>query len=402
MSTTSTHGATGATVPSPQRTVGIAMIGSGMMAKSHTMAFRNLRAVHGTLPVEPRLVVLCDTTPELASAGAGSFGYERWTTDWRTVLADPEVDIVDIVTPNYLHKHMALAAAAAGKHIYCEKPLALTAEDALEMTEAAERANVTTMVGFTYVHNPAVALARKLLVDGRLGEVTTFTGAFAINAMTDPQVPFSWRQDRALAGSGALGDLGAHVIALARALVGDITRVSSLASTVVKERPETHGAFGYGESAAADLPLRAVENDDVMLCLCEFANGAVGSIEASRVATGRAYDLSFTLTGMKGAVRFDQQHMHRLEVALTDDPAGLAGFRIVDTSPGHGHYGALWPIAGMNIGVHDLKLFEAYDFVSAIAEGRRAWPDFREGYEVERVIDAIDLASRERQWVEVR
>ena len=120
------------------------------------------------------------------------------------------------------------------------------------------------------------------------------------------------------------------------------------------------------------------------------------------MATGRAYDLSFTLTGMKGAVRFDQQHMHRLKVALTDDPAGLAGFRIVDTSPGHGHYGALWPIAGINIGVHDLKLFEAYDFVSAIAEGRRAWPDFREGYEVERVIDAIDLASRERQWVDVR
>src|SRR2546425_1043641 len=329
MSTTSTHGATGATVPSPQRTVGIAMIGSGMMAKSHTMAFRNLRAVHGTLPVEPRLVVLCDTTPELAGAGAGSLGYERWTTDWRTVLADPEVDIVDIVTPNYLHKDMSLAAAAAGKHIYCEKPLALTAEDALEMTEAAERANVTTMVGFSYVHNPAVALARKLLLDGRLGEVTTFTGAFAINAMTDPQVPFSWRQDRALAGSGALGDLGAHVIALARALVGDITRVSSLASTVVKERPETHGAFGYGEAAGADLPVRAGGN-------------------------------------------------------------------------GHGHYGALWPIAGINIGVHDLKLFEAYDFVSAIAEGRRAWPDFREGYEVERVIDAIDLASRERQWVDVR
>jgi predicted dehydrogenase len=401
VSTTTTQGQQTTAPQRAERTVGVAMIGGGMMAKSHTMAFRNLRAVYGSVPLQPRLAVLCDSTPELASAGARALGYERWTTDWRSVLDDPEVDIVDIVTPNHLHKEMALAAAAAGKHIYCEKPLALTAEDALEMTEAAERARVTTIVGFSYLRNPAIALARKLVAEGKLGEITAFTGAFAISAMCDPQTPFTWRQDRALAGSGALGDLGAHVIALARTLVGDITRVASLASTVVKQRPQTRGTFGYGAAAAADLPLRTVENDDIMLFLCDFANGAVGSIEASRVATGRAYDLSFTLTGTQGAVRFDQQHMHRLEVALASDPPELAGFRVVDTGPAHGDYGVLWPVPGINIGVHDLKLFEAYDFLAALAEGRSAWPDFREGYEVQRVIEAVDRASRNRRWEDV-
>jgi predicted dehydrogenase len=401
MSTTTAQGQQTPASQHAERTVGVAMIGSGMMAKSHTMAFRNLRAVYGRVPLQPRLVVLCDTTPELAGAGARALGYERGTTDWRTVLDDPEVDAVDIVTPNHLHKEMALAAAAAGKHIYCEKPLALTAEDALEMTEAAERAGVTTMVGFSYLRNPAVALARKLLAEGQLGEITTFTGAFAISAMCDPHTPFTWRQDRALSGTGALGDLGAHMIALARALAGDITGVASLARTVVEQRPESQGTFGYGETAAADLPLRTVENDDITLCLLEFAGGAVGSLEASRVSTGRAYDLSFALTGTKGAVRFDQQHMHRLEVALSSDPPELGGFRSVDTGPAHGDYATLWPVPGVNIGVHDLKLFEAHDFLTAIAEGRSAWPDFREGYEVERVIDAVDLAGRERQWVQV-
>jgi predicted dehydrogenase len=191
------------------------------------------------------------------------------------------------------------------------------------------------------------------------------------------------------------------VIAIARRLVGPITAVSSLAATPVAERPLPTGVFGYGEHADAAAARRAVENDDVTLFLAAFEHGAIGSFEASRSAAGRAFDLSFTVTGTRGAIRFDQQHMVELQVRLRSDPEDQGGFRHIQLGPGHGDYGRLWPIAGLNIGVHDLKLFEAFDLASAIVAGTRTWPDFREGYEVEKVIDAVDQASRRRQWVDV-
>ena len=385
-----------------RRTLGVGIIGSGLMAKAHTMAWRNLRAVYGQIPVEIRLVVLVDATDELAAAGAAQFGYERWTTSWQDVVEDPAVDIVDIVTPNFLHKEVAIAAARAGKHIWCEKPLALTADDALEMTKVAEDSGVKTLVGFSYLRNPGVVLAKKLVQDGEIGKPVSFTGTFAIDAMTDPGTPFTWRQDRALAGTGALGDLGAHIIAFARHLVGPIERVASLSTITVPRRPLPAGTFGYGEKAEANAPMREVENDDATIFLAGFANGAIGSIEATRVSAGRSYDVGFTLTGTKGALRFDQQRMFELQVRLASDPGGTTGFRHIQLGPGHGDYGVLWPVPGINISVHDLKFFEAHDLIEAIMTGTAVSPDFREGWEVEKVIDAVDEASGTNGWVAIR
>ena len=380
--------------------LGIAIIGSGLMAKAHTMAWRNLQAVYGDVPVTPKLVILADATEELARAGADQFGYAEWTTSWEEAVNHPDVQVIDIVTPNWLHKDIALAAAKAGKHIWCEKPLALTAKDALEMTEAAEAAGVKTLVGFSYLRNPAVAFAKQLIAAGEIGEPVSFTGAFAIDAMVDPDVPFTWRQDRNLSGTGALGDVGAHVISFARHLVGDISQVCSLSKISVAERPLPSGAYGYGEKADASAPRKPVENDDVTIFLTEFANGAIGSIEASRVSAGRAYEVSFTLTGTKGAIRFDQQRMFQIEVQLASDP-DTHSFRAVQVGPGHGDYGKLWPVPGVNISIHDLKFFEAYDLVQAIANDSPVGPDFREGWEVERVIDAVDKSAAERRWISV-
>ena len=381
--------------------LGIATIGGGLMAKAHTMAWRNLLPVYGAQPAVPRFRILADATEDLARSGAARLGYERHTASWQEAVEDPAVDVVSIVTPNWLHREVALAAARAGKHIWCEKPLALTATDALEMAEAAERAGVVTLVGFSYLRNPGLAVARRLVEAGEIGDPVSFTGTFAIDAMTDPQTPFSWRQDRRLAGTGALGDLGAHVIAIARHLVGDIASVAALASTPVRERPMPAGTFGYGEAADRTAPGRAVENDDVTIFLARFASGAIGSIEAHRSAAGRAYDLSFTLTGTKGAIRFDQQRMTQLEVRLASDPASMKGFRSLQLGPGDGDYGHLWPIAGINLGIHDLKLFEAHDLLGAIAGASPAWPDFREGWRVEQVIDAVDEAAQSHEWVSV-
>jgi levoglucosan dehydrogenase len=385
-----------------KRTLGVAIIGSGLMAKAHTMAWRNLQAVYGRVPADIRLVALVDATDELAAAGAAQFGYERWTTSWQDVVADPAIDIVDIVTPNFLHKEVAIAAARAGKHIWCEKPLALTADDALEMTKMAEDSGVKTLVGFSYLRNPGVVLAKKLVEDGEVGKPVSFSGTFAIDAMTDPRTPFTWRQDRALAGTGALGDLGAHVIAFARHLVGPIERVASLSTITVPRRPLPAGTFGYGERADADAPMREVENDDASIFLMGFANGAIGSIEANRVSAGRSYEVGFTLTGTRGALRFDQQRMFELQVRLASDPAGTTGFRHLQLGPDHGDYGALWPVPGVNISIHDLKFFEAHDLINAIMTDTPAWPDFREGWEVEKVIDAVDEASGTNSWVAIR
>jgi predicted dehydrogenase len=381
--------------------LGVAMIGSGLMAKSHTMGYRNVESVYGKTPYRPRFLVLADVREDLARTGAESLGYQRWTVDWREAVADPEVDVVDIVTPNFLHKEIAMTAIAAGKHVYCEKPLALTATDAKEMYEAAAAAGVKTLVGFNYLRNPAVAEARRLIAAGELGEIWTFSGRFVLDACSDPDVPFTWRFDRALSGSGALGDLGAHVISLAHALVGPISSVAGLSRTFIKARPEPTGVFGYGSGADLSAPRREVENDDATTFLMEFASGASGHIEASRVATGRAWHQSFEVTGSKGALQFVQQDIHTLRLYLTGDPVERKGYREIEIGPTHGDYGAFWPLAGVPLGVHELKIIEVHEWLSAIAEDRRPDGDFEEGWRVSEVLEAVERSAVTRQWIDV-
>jgi len=379
----------------------IAMIGSGLMAKSHTLAYRNVATVYGQVPFAPRLSLLVDETEELASAGAVALGYDRWATDWREAIDDPAIDVVDIVTPNWLHLDIALAALGAGKHVYCEKPLALTAVDARRMADAAAAAGVTTLVGFTYLSNPAIALARELIQRGDLGAIWTVRGNFSLDAVSDPEVPFTWRFDRSRAGSGALGDLGAHVIALAQSLIGPIASVSGQTSTFIADRPEPAGVFGYGTAAAAGGSRRKVENDDVTHFMARFQDGASGLFEASRVATGHAFDLAIEIVGSKGSLRFDQQAAHTLGLSLPDVDGELRGFREVAVGPNHGDHGRFWPIAGVPLGLHELKVIEVHELLQAISQGRPGLPGFDEGASVSAVLDAVELSAKERRWVDV-
>jgi predicted dehydrogenase len=359
------------------------------MAKEHSMAWRNVRAVFSDLPLEPRLVTLVHPTLERARKAAQQYGFERASDSWQDVVNDPEIDVINIVTPNLFHEEVAIAAARAGKHVWCEKPLALTAASARAMTEAAEAAGISTQVGFTYLQNPGIALALQLIDAGELGELISFTGFFSADTMIDPEVPFTWRTDRARAGGGALGDLGSHMISIARHLVGDIARVSGLTKTVVTERSD------------ADGNRRSVDNDDYSLTLLEFANGTIGSMQASRVAVGRAFEVSFALTGTRGAIRFSQQDSYKLEVSLASDELNTHGFRTIELGPEHGAYGALWPMSGINIGLHELKIFEVKSFIDAIAAGTTSSPDFREAWEVQKVIESIEESDRLRAWCEV-
>lgn len=379
--------------------VRVGIVGAGWMGRAHSTAFRSVPMVFGQEPAVPVLETVADVNQDSARSLAEAFGFKRWTTDWRELLSDPNVDVVDITTPNDLHPEIAIAAAEAGKHIYCEKPLANSAADAHRMTKAAEAAGVVTLVGFNYLKNPAQGFARQLIERGDIGSVSLFRGTFDQDFMSDPHVPFSWRQDRAIAGSGALGDMASHTLSFSQYLVGEIEEVCGMTGTFIKERAAAAAGSGHGAKAAADAPRRAVENDDVCQFLIRYRSGAMGCIEASRIGTGRKLWLTYEIQGSNGALFFTQERMNELHLYRHTEPSAERGYKTIFAGPDHPNYAAFFPIAGIGLGYNDQKIVEARDLVTAIAKGEKAFPDFRFGLEINRVVDAVLLSVAERRWV---
>jgi predicted dehydrogenase len=369
------------------KTLRIGLVGSGFMGKAHALAYRSAGAVF-RLPINPALELVADVTADAAAAAARDLGFARSTGDWRALVADSQVDVVSITTPNVLHAPIALAAIAAGKHVHCEKPLAPTAAQAREMAEAAQRAGVKTQVGFNYLKNPLLALARDIVASGELGEIVSFRGIHAEDYMADPATPWHFRMDPA-GGGGVVADLGSHITAIARFLLGPISEVYGRLETVIKQRPESAGS----------TRMRAVESDDIAHALVRFARGCVGTVEASWLSRGRKMQIEFEVVGAKGALAFSQERLNELHLYTAEGVASRNGFRTIVAGPEHPPYGAFCPAPGHQLGFNDLKTIEMRDFLSAIAGEPAAGPDFREGWEVQKVIDAIIQSSRERQWV---
>lgn len=369
--------------------LGLGLIGSGFMGKAHAFGFTNANIAFD-LPVKVDKVVLADVDEARAAAAAASLGFDGSTGDWRSLLARPDVHIVAITTPNRFHRDMALAAIAAGKHVYCEKPLAPTAAEAEEMTRAAEAAGVVTAVGFNYLKNPMMKLAREIIDSGEIGEVRSFSGVHAEDYMMDPASPWTWRLDPA-GGGGAVADLGSHVIATARYLVGDIAEVMGDVVTVVKDRPDGPGS----------PTRRPVEVEDIGRALVRFASGASGSIQATWVESGRKMRHDFDIAGSKGGLSFTQEKFNELELYTTSDRAGRAGFRRIFAGPEHEPYGAFCVAGGHQIGFNDLKAIEVADFLRAIAGETTGHADFREGLAVQRTVEAIYSSARAREWVRI-
>jgi predicted dehydrogenase len=385
------------------RTLNVAMIGGGFMGKAHALAYAAMPMFFWPPPATPHRRVVVDMTPELAATARGRFGFDEAATDWKAVIARDDIDIVDIVTPNDSHAAIAIAAAGAGKHIICEKPLARTGAEARSMWDAVEKAGVTHMVAFNYRRTPAVALAKKLIEDGRVGTILSFRGTYLQDWSADPNGPLSWRFQRKIAGSGAVGDIGTHVIDLARYLVGEITAVNALVKTYIASRPLQSG--GFDQLAASDKsgkgPRGTVDVDDEMLTLVKFASGATGSIEATRNAYGRNNFITFEIHGDKGSIAFNYERMDELQVMFADDPGDARGFRTVYTGPAHPYGDALWPIPALGIGYGETKIIECHDFMSAIAKGEQPSPNFRDGWRISEIADAILKSSEAQSWVAV-
>lgn len=384
------------------RKLNIAMIGGGFMGKAHSLAYAGMPMFFWPAPAIPHRKTVVDITEGMAMSAAARYGFENYSTDWRTVIEDPEIDIIDIVTPNDSHAEIAIAAAQAGKHILCEKPLARNAEEAKRMYDAVKIAGVKNMVAFSYRRTPAVVLAKKYIDEGAIGKILNFRGTYLQDWSADPNSPLSWRFNKSLAGSGALGDIATHVVDLARYLVGEIAEVMGVTNTWIKERPvQSGGVDKLGTmKAAGDVRKEAVDVDDEVSTLIRFANGAAGSIEATRNAWGRHNFITFEIHGELGSLVFNYERRDELMVCFSSDPDDRRGFRTIYTGPAHPYGDALWPIPALGIGYGETKIIEAHDFIHSIVNDTEVSPNFYDGYRISVIADSILESASTGRWIQ--
>jgi predicted dehydrogenase len=368
--------------------LGVGLIGTGFMGRAHALAFHNARTTF-ELPVNLKLAALADADAARAEQCARSWGFDRSHASWEALINDPAVQLVAITTPNHLHFPMAMAAIGAGKAVYCEKPLAVSLEQAREMQRAAKAAGVVTRVGYNYQHNPMIGLARQMIESGDLGQIVSFQGEFSEDFMGDPQHPWSWRCEQAHAG-GALADLGSHLLAMARYLLGDIEAVCADSQTVHAQRPAT---LGSQEN-------RPIAIDDQTYALLRFANGARGTFGSSWLKHGYKNHLSFEISGTKGTLSFDQERLNELRLYRAGAP-GRDGFQRILAGPTQPGYAAFCPAPGHQLGYNELKTLEVHALIQALCGQGNDGPDFAEALEVERLATAIRVAAKEMRWVKV-
>lgn len=355
----------------PEKPLGVALIGTGFMGKCHALAWRNVAAVFGG--AHPRLEVLCDVPGEKAQAFAGQFGFARAISDWREAVTDPDVDVVSVTVPNGLHRPIAEAALRAGKHVWLEKPMALTLEDARSMAAVAgDYGGQVTLLGYNYLRSPAFQEAVRLLRTGAIGAPRAFRGVYDEDYSADPELPWHWRMTHEGGGLGALGDLGCHLVSQMVALMGDVAEVTAMTQIAIPLR------------ASPDGP-KPVENEDSALALIRFASGAQGSFATSRVARGRKCRLHWEVHGSDGTMVFDQENMNELWIHR----AGEAGFTLHLTGPDQPDFAAFCPAPGHNFGFNEMKVIEARDLLRAIAGGPPCAPAFAAGLGIEKVIHAM-------------
>ena len=381
--------------------IGIGVIGTGFMGKAHSIAYSASASVFGT-GLRPRLEMVCDLSPERAQIRAADLGFSRYSSDWREVVNDPAVELISVCTPNDTHAEISIAALAAGKHVWCEKPMSTTLTDSAAMRDMAINSSAKTIIGYNYTKNPAVTHARRLIEEGHIGRVSGFFCRYDVDNEADGSRPWSWRMSRDKSGTGANGDVLSHVISVGHYLTG---------STISKVVGDI--AIIHQQRADADNPdsQKTVDNDDMVSALVTFANGVKGHIGASRVTWGRKCGLRWEIHGTEGTILYDQERLNELKLFIKDTDAGdsgtgdsgaaIAGFRTILTGPQHPPYSAFLPNGGHSLGYMDVKICELHELLTAIESDKPVWPNFDDGLAIENVMDAVDQSALSGQWVEV-
>ncbi|MFG3187173.1 Gfo/Idh/MocA family protein [Streptomyces nigra] len=379
-------------------TLGVAVVGFGWMGRVHTQAYARLPHHYPDLPLRPELVTVAEEVPGRAEEAAARFGFATATRDWREVAADPRIKAVSVTAPNFLHREIGVAMAEAGKHLWIEKPVGLTAADARAVADAAARAGVHSAVGFNYRNAPAVEAARDLVAAGEIGTVTHVRIRLFSDYAAHPQGALTWRYERERGGSGVLGDLASHGADLARFLLGDIAALTADTAVFVPERARPTGATAGHTLATGELG--PVENEDYVNCLLRFASGARGVLEACRVSVGEQNNYGFEVRGTRGAVFWDFRRMGELRVsrgtAYQDQPVAT-----VHVGPGDGEFGAFQPGAANAMGYDDLKVIEAYRFLRSIAEDTPYGATLDDAVRSAAVLDAMVRSADSGSWVDV-
>ena len=385
------------------RPLRVAMIGHGFMGAAHSQGWRTAPRVFD-LPADVEMAVVVGRNATATADAAAKWGWAESATDWREVIARDDIDLVDIVTPGDSHAEIAIAALEAGKHVLCEKPLANTVAEAEAMADAAARAaarGIRAMVGFTYRRVPAVTFLRDLIAQGAVGRIAQVRASYRQDWLVDPEMPLAWRLQKEHAGSGALGDIGAHAIDLAQFVTGmKLEKVSGVIDTIVKQRPLQGSGSGLSGTAADGFG--EVTVDDVAIFTGRFDSGVLGSFEATRFATGRKNALSIEVSGDKGALAFDLEDLNTLSFYDRTAPNQTQGFtRILVTEAEHPYVAAWWP-AGHMLGYEHGFSHQVKDLVDAIVDGTDPHPTFAEGLQVQRVLAAIEQSSADDSaWVRV-
>ncbi|MCH3964801.1 MAG: Gfo/Idh/MocA family oxidoreductase [Clostridium sp.] len=366
----------------------IGIIGGGWMGTTHARAYNNVRQHYG-LDVVPILELIVDTCEEQAERVCRQYGFNRWSTEVKDIFNDPSIDLIVITTPNKYHVPLLIEAAKTGKAIFCEKPMGMNAGEAKKALDAVNRYNNITMCGFIYINNPMVVYARELMESGKLGKVISFRGEYDMDYCAGKDIPHTWRQYDAV--SGALGDIGAHMLSISNFLVGEIDEVCAKTQIVYKQRKKS-------KDSNEMLP---VENDDEVNAIYTFKNGCLGTLVSSRVAPGNKVGERFEVQLTKGAIRFDQERMNELEVYDHSAPPENQGFKLIRAMPLHGEYGIFCTQAGLGISYIDLMTIQAHKMLKAVSENKKIRPDVEDAYKINVLIDAMLKSDREHRWVKV-
>ncbi|WP_416798243.1 Gfo/Idh/MocA family protein [Ciceribacter azotifigens] len=367
--------------------LGIGLIGTGYMGKCHALAWNNVASVFGDV-ARPRLVALAEVNAELAGKKAAEFGFETATGNWRDLLANPEIDVISVTTPNALHPEMAIAALDAGKHVWCEKPMAPAYADALRMRDAATRSGRTAVMGYNYIQNPMIRHIRRLIDEGAIGTVNHVRVEMDEDFMADPFLPFYWKSE-ATSGYGALDDFAVHPLSLLFTLFGHVGTVVADLVKPYAERPLKEGAN------------RAVENHDVASVLMTLEGGISAVLMANRSAWGRKGRIALQIFGSAGSILFDQERMNEFQIYQASGRAEEQGFRTVLAAPHHPPYDRFIPAPGHGLGFNDLKVIECRELIAAIGGDKAHVIDFEDGLRIEQSVHAMARSFAERRWVAV-
>lgn len=378
----------------------IGLVGYKFMGKAHSNGFTQL-PIFFDAGVNVVKKAICGRDKEGVASAMNKFGWESYETDYKKLISRNDIDAIDVTTPSNYHKQIVLDAIANGKHVFCEKPLALNLSDARQMYEAAKKANVKHQIGFNYRFAPAIKLAKKLIDEGKIGKVYHFRGKYLQDWILDPEFPMVWRLDKSICGSGTLGDLGAHVVDIANFLVGDIKEVTGMSKTFIKKRPIVEEMSGLSGKAKKGAPMGDVTVDDAAIFCANFECGALGVFESSRFAAGHKNDMSFEINGDKGSIKFEFERMNELKYCNYEEDAETQGFKLIQASDEcHSYAGNFWPV-GHVLGYGNTFVAELYEFAKAIAQDTVASPGFDDGVKVAQILDAVDLSVQRKAWVDV-